>query len=1823
MIANMNEKGRQTKLLAAVAVIAMVVCAMAVIMPSEDVQGAPDDYNPTYSAGDVQLTGDLIVDDVSDLQAYYVSSNSDSGYGNRIVVGSAGATIILEEDIGTGTGGAVDVGFILNGDLTITSATGENHKLVISSSAVTNTRGSTNYNSVVYANADAELTINNADVSLDNKSSGTHIIAIFNNQYEQTNLIVNVVNGAKLTLSQTGTAGTDPGDSGSAWLTYNGAIGTLYINDSDVVFDEIGSVQAIMINAVNGSTLAANMKNATLTAYVTLDSSEMTGTAVGVYSANITNSSVDVTTFGIYTGGTQVYDEYAPGTVSIDSTSEVSATTIVNGLTAGSGVGDNSATITGSGTISGNFTTGTATSDALYKYKLDGVNLGESTITSKVYMDDVNITGNLTVAASSELMIPNGSGTTAATGVTVANSGTVYDLDNTGLTFSSGSATTTLDTETQVSAASGSALVDYINLGYSNIQLSDNITVPAGNDIVIGAGDILDLNGKTLTLSPGDDITINGQILGSTRGTIAISGASNAIVNMAVPTDLTSASAYWFAIQTTNSESKVSSIAITGLYGGDFTVGVGSVDFGGELVLNDTGDVTITGDMVIDENTVINGTVKMAANATLTIPEGLSFTADKIVGTSGNTIYLQGNLVLDGTTGNLTNAQLRVASGAQYSGVNAGTGGTIVYDSQDGEFEFGDTLNSDYTVTSSEYLSGDLTIPAGVTLTIGPNGALNLAGYNIYVLGSIAVEANGTIAGTSGNETLFLLRGGSIENAGVIGSGVPVKVSADTSSLPTGISVNYTGYGFVEMRNVSGVEFALANTSTSSASQYTLTVTGSIEAVGNNSPYGVTVSGVRIIGDVYVGQDVTFDVASTSTLMGSAVMDVDGTLAASGANATGSNLVMANNSIINMYGELTGTITAQTGDYESRSSYSSIPAGSKDTTFTIGDIRNNNTTDANAYITNYTLSVSSYEYQLGSGSNAVAMTAQRLYVSGTMSFECNDDATHTFSGNIVFGGAVNPVVAAETSIVLDENMGITMNNGLAIEVEGQIQFVGTTNPVSDFEGSWYTVTVTTPSRATTGYIVPFETAMGAIGTADRNTVTVNGELEIVSDVTLAAGQTLNIRDAIVTIDEDAELILEARSTLTGTVDDVNGIMTAYSGSSYTAPREYDTLTRGTDFVRYCGIVAAIGIAQPGDTIEVTRPVAGVEDLTIPQGVTVNSSANITLTGDLVIEQEATLAMKDNSVLNMNGAESTVTVNGTLDLQEGSITFGQNTADNAITSTGTTVMMASNLETLVGESSHVVVNGVEYTNDDNMKVLTSAEAAIAAASAQDINKRVTVRGTVSAGDLQVTVDMEIADGARANFSSMALANGCTITINGELTGAITAQTGVAGSEADSTVDLTRATGITVSAGYVTDSQNVRTYEMYVNNITDDTFGGRMTVSAGTATVSTALTVNGANNTVTVANGATLLVKENAVLNVGDAGANRAANSVIVDGTLVADKGTINVGYSGQNGYMAINGTFQVADDTNNVTVSAGSTLTVTGTLDISVTDGEEGSVAVNGVLVVGDKPATLGTVGGGVVNGAVNTNNTGNSYIKTYTGADLTNAQIDLNAAGESDAESSAFYINGELYMTVYSTNVGLAVDTILDAEQFSLTGYETTYQDASYNTVSITNPDNWFTDADMTVKADTDEAVGDHEALYFKANTSTVQVVVSVGEGISLYIDNIRQTSGYPATLTVGTHTVSAQVNPGFSGDITIQFNGQTITNGEFTITADMASAAYEGTITVTASGNITSDSGSGDITVNVPSQDDGMSLTDILLIVLVILILVMAIIVALRLMRS
>ena len=1125
-------------------------------------------------------------------------------------------------------------------------------------------------------------------------------------------------------------------------------------------------------------------------------------------------------------------------------------------------------------------------------------------------------------------------------------------------------------------------------------------------------------------------------------------------------------------------------------------------------------------------------------------------------------------------------------------------------------------VNDRLEISGEAYISGDsLTISEGKTLVIMSGGDLNMYGKDLIVEGTLIIEAGATV---SNGGTIVLVRGGTFDNSGTLGVGAATEITAE---LPSGYTdANYTGHGSVTVSNVSGMTFGFVNTTgTSDTPQYTLTVTGDLiaEDAENNS---ISVDGARIVGDLYVGQDVDLQIVSAELRSGVTVT-VDGTLTSNG------NLTMYNGSQIVVNGDIVGEVKAVTGDYLSSDGESKFLSntynGTKNSTFSASA--------TGGFITGYTLSVGTYAFQYDSDKDDVmeAWTAQRLYIDGSLSYGADYTvAQPPTSGTITIGGN-GMYVAADTTVVMPN--GITINNaGSPVTVLGTIQFTNMAVPTAfDYVGASYNVKSTGTPVITTGYVTTFANAMGAISTADQQKVTVKGDLDIDAEYTLAANQRLDLSNAgDVVIKNGGSLTLEARSIMSGDVDNVEGVMTIMKPNGSNAPLRYSTIAEGTtsdgvSYTRYSGLQYALDNANPGETIKVVGETEIDGNLTIPAGVTVSGENSISISGNLVIEETARLVMVDSNVLDMTGAKSKVTVNGELDVIEGSITFTstESTTDTALTSTVGTTKWGTNA--ISGDNLPDAFNTVAYYNEDQQIVMTSPEAAIAAASAQDINKYVVASGNVTGGDIKLTVDMLVRMDSNVTFGTITLADGVSILVNdeGRLTASVSAQAGVDGSETTSTVDLDGAAYIAIGEVDVVDNQNVTTHQLYIAGAPT----GAVTVSAGTAVVgNNAASIMGISenyksidfdgtgavtSTLTVAAGATLQVNNGMILVSGNNGTNSDQPAVIIDGTLaVAESGTVTV-----DGIMDVAGTMTVAaGNTTGVTVDAAGTLNVTGTLDISTAEDDEASIEVTGTLVAGDKITTMGGSSTGTVNGTVLF--ASNGSLKAYNGTSVDGAVIggDANADGVSDAKHTAFYINGNLYMTVYSDNKTINNDYLAN-EDFALVGY-----DMSTNGYDIETLGDWYSDSEMTKSVTSPATVGSPEAMYFKVNASNVDVKISVGTGISLYIDNIRYVSGETVRLSVGTHSVTATVNPGYTGDVTVQFNGQTVT-GEFTITPEMASNTYEGNLSLTATGNITQES----VVIDGGNGDSGMGLTDYLLIILVVLIVIMAIMVAMRLMRS
>ena len=105
-------------------------------------------------------------------------------------------------------------------------------------------------------------------------------------------------------------------------------------------------------------------------------------------------------------------------------------------------------------------------------------------------------------------------------------------------------------------------------------------------------------------------------------------------------------------------------------------------------------------------------------------------------------------------------------------------------------------------------------------------------------------------------------------------------------------------------------------------------------------------------------------------------------------------------------------------------------------------------------------------------------------------------------------------------------------------------------------------------------------------------------------------------------------------------------------------------------------------------------------------------------------------------------------------------------------------------------------------------------------------------------------------------------------------------------------------------------------------------------------------------------------------------------------------------------------------------------------------------------------------------------------------------------------------------------------------------------------------------------------------------------------------MDGVKWVEG--EKYAAGAHEIAVYLQAGYEGTPVVKVNGTEV-NGTFDITGE------ETVITVSG---VTASSGS---VVIQPSEaeDEGLGLTDILLIVLVVLIVIMAVIVALRLMRS
>ena len=1130
---------------------------------------------------------------------------------------------------------------------------------------------------------------------------------------------------------------------------------------------------------------------------------------------------------------------------------------------------------------------------------------------------------------------------------------------------------------------------------------------------------------------------------------------------------------------------------------------------------------------------------------------------------------------------NSTTGTVALAPGVDTKITGDGADNVISTTSQGDSLGLNQNLDSNYEIKTSAFLEKDLVIMEGVTLTVGSNATLDLNGNKLIILGTLEVKNNGSVTSGGKAGSLVIGKTGSIVNNGVLG-----KDSAINVTLNSDAATNRDVYtpGSVTLQDVAGIEISVNKKVSSSNVTYTLVISGDVTKK-NNIPGTITVNEdtdgkVMLDGEMSIGNGITLtgdglvEMQSGSTLeiTSKGILDMTGSIS------------MLSGATVNLNGKSTGTFSASTGSY-----------------LTNGDDKTTYTTELT--VTNIeglvitTTSTTAYDDDVEE-----TVTENRLMLSGSIQ---KSDESGAASVTISRSGTANDDVTSYAGVYVSDTLFIEDTIGTFTFTNTQFTVLGTVtyedaDGVNDFadtvtdalNGTMYSVESTDSNGAKTEtyYIKTFEAAFGEIDTAVDNELGVFGDVEIDSEMTLGADQTINGGDFKIT--STGKFTVDNDATMTVDSMDVQGILVKMADGSFTATGEfkYSAMSENDDGdITYSGFIVALGNAQPGDVIEISKETVVDGSFTIPDEVTVK----VTETGSIKSEAGKTVNMTVNGTLVNQGTvdiSGSTTVNGSVDMTE-AVSTGLCGDDKSIAVTGEIVSSAQITEP---------INAVWYQDEDGMIVYTTLPKAAEAVSAMDVKVQITQVGNLNDSTAVDLGDIVLNITGTAVFGDLTIEEGSVVvSASGTLTAGVSGKTGDDGAST-AAVDLSKVSDMSVTSTHRANSQNIQVWSLnLVNNAQDGILAGDITISEGTVQLITAMTVDGKDSALTVASGAELVINN---VNL-TAGSYDDKAVVIVDGTMTVN-GTLTV-----SGIMDVNGTLDVATtqsvQESKVYIQADGVLNIYGTLNVAESE-EYGDAQVDiaGILAVGSTSSASGAVAGPVdFNGG---------YLKAYAGADLDDAKIQWDdQANQSNAVHTVFHINGEEYMTVYAAASSVTIQDVLTGETFDLVGYVTESED--YN---IKESASWKADADLTENVGT--YIGSTDA-YTKVNAAKVSVTVSVGTGISLYIDGIKYTSGDTPSLSVGTHTVDATVDPGYKGDVTIQFNGQSVT-GSFTITPEMASAAYEGTISVSASGNITQDS---TVVVDGGDSGSGMSLTDYLLIILVVLIVIMAIIVALRMMRS
>ena len=1235
-------------------------------------------------------------------------------------------------------------------------------------------------------------------------------------------------------------------------------------------------------------------------------------------------------------------------------------------------------------------------------------------------------------------------------------------------------------------------------------------------------------------------------------------------------------------------EEKVATI--NGLKGTGITISHGSIILNGE---------TISGEITVNSEDLVINTLEIPAGETLTVKigDGYQATIAKSVKVNGNIVFnalgetasvlVQENVVLDlGETSEITvGANVRMNN---YGSINEGT----VEVQKDGTFYSATPVNTTFigdgnidlsdameTLKISDKLASSAILKPTQNVLVNGNLTIN-AGEYLVVTGSLEVQEGVTV---TINEGGLLMVYGPAASADIQGTIVSKG--------------SYTGE-IKDLTNPAGFTYYLGKS---------IDISGTVTAkkATNDDVRTVWINGdSEISGTVTIDSKAKAEFGGETKIVEGGVLNINGTYAGTILNQGTVNLngAVDAGAVVSMNSTtavLNVTALKGTNDLAVNDEGLYLQTDDDGNRIIVGEAAD---TTVNAITLNNVKGVTVTEgYTYTTDSNGDRIVNNNLYIAGTLNAQDSKDekyGTMAVTGGVLTVSGDLTIAKVDVTIGTDAEMDVTGNVYITDDEReftgsGEITVTGLVRSVFEIDGSTLNVNAVKYEQTIENVPYYFYTSLAAAIASGEENLTVLGDLYILEDTTIPAGITVDASENNVFVGDDSKDITDITLTVANggllmaqkiEVDATMMIENTDTGiDCRTIISDVSSTTETT--AKYTNIYTALSQAQSGETVTITKSastdsgiVSVIRDVEIKDGVTLVVPA----INQLVISEGVTLT--NNGTLDVRGSINAVDENNAAG-EFGTETVDEDDNEYAVIANNGTIVSVSKMD-----YTKYQIAGAYYTINGKFYI-TPVEDAVAQIGNTETDS-ITVYGentvgTVAfAGTVEEPVKVIIAAKAEITAESMTVTNGTIVAYTGaQLNGTFG---GANGAVVLTNMVVHDGATLTVEDKAVTVSeQTTQVTYIYgdIDSYTDDETATKKVVNAidftGDVTIDAALTVcmttNDDSDSASISGNVTI----------ANTGSNTGAKldvdglQLVIEGTVVADNnGTLA-------GDVAVIGSLSAADKTDK---------TAAGIINV-------------GTLMVGAADFKYGTDVAATVNGAFTAES-----VYVFSKATLDAAAQKVLA----DVDSTQFFVEDTLWMTAYNISGG----------EIALTGQNrvapTDLTDSEFA--------GWQYEKDgKLTDVESGKNVGDFTAVYAAIDYDIYDVVVFADPGISaVYIDGKLMTEGqywieatqqwvkgFKLSVAAGTHEITYKLGNYFSGDANMTVNGEAVTGNTFTTSgtddADTNVTIYlQG---IEASAPETPSTGG--------SSDDGMGLTDYLLIILVVLIVVMAIMVAMRLMRS